>query len=168
MSRLDSVIRRLVAQRACLDEAARAIAGVPGPVLELGLGNGRTFDHLRGLLAERDIFVFERRVQAQATCIPDEHHLILGDLRDTLPALPARIGAPAALAHADLGSGDPKSDREVAAFLSEALPSIMHVAGIILSDQELTPPDWLARPLPDGVAEGRYFVYGHQSLFDRR
>ena len=60
MTRLDSAIRRLEAQRACLDRAAALVRGVPGPVLELGLGNGRTYDHLRARLPGRDIFVFER------------------------------------------------------------------------------------------------------------
>jgi hypothetical protein len=64
MSRLDSFIRRVQAQRACLDRAAELIADVPGPVLELGLGNGRTYDHLREQLPARRIFVFERLVQA--------------------------------------------------------------------------------------------------------
>ncbi|MFN7195418.1 MAG: class I SAM-dependent methyltransferase, partial [bacterium] len=35
MSRLESFIRRLEAQRLCLDWAARAIAARPGAVLEL-------------------------------------------------------------------------------------------------------------------------------------
>ncbi len=60
MSRLDSFIRRMLAQRACLNWAAEAVAGIAGPVLELGLGNGRTYDHLRELLPEREIYVFER------------------------------------------------------------------------------------------------------------
>ena len=47
MSRLHSFIHRVQAQLACLDEAARVIAGIPGVVFELGLGNGRTYDHLR-------------------------------------------------------------------------------------------------------------------------
>ncbi|HTY69417.1 MAG TPA: class I SAM-dependent methyltransferase, partial [Alphaproteobacteria bacterium] len=38
MSRLDSFIRRLQAQRACLDWAIQAIRSLPGPVLEIGLG----------------------------------------------------------------------------------------------------------------------------------
>ena len=46
MSRLDSVIRRLRAQQACLERAAALIRGLPGPVFEWGLGNGRTYDHL--------------------------------------------------------------------------------------------------------------------------
>lgn len=46
MTRLDSAIRRLQAQRSCLDWAAAAVAARPGLVFEMGLGNGRTFDHL--------------------------------------------------------------------------------------------------------------------------
>ena len=64
MSRLDSVIRRLAAQRACLEAAARLIAELPGPVLEVGLGNGRTFDHLREILPGREIFALDRRIAA--------------------------------------------------------------------------------------------------------
>ena len=51
MSRLDSFIRRLQAQRACLDRAAELVRDLPGPVVEIGLGNGRTYDHLRRRLA---------------------------------------------------------------------------------------------------------------------
>ena len=86
MSRLDSFIRRLEAQRACLNHAAALIAGVDGAVLELGLGNGRTYDHLRALFPDREIFVFDRRVAAHPDCIPDDAHMILGDVRETLPA----------------------------------------------------------------------------------
>ena len=42
MTRLDEFIVRMQAQRACIDDAAARTAGRPGPVLELGLGNGRT------------------------------------------------------------------------------------------------------------------------------
>ena len=54
MSRLDSFIRRLEAQRACLNRAAALISGIDGIVLELGLGNGRTYDHLRELFPDRE------------------------------------------------------------------------------------------------------------------
>ncbi|MFN9941622.1 MAG: class I SAM-dependent methyltransferase, partial [bacterium] len=65
MSRLESFIRRLEAQRRCLDWAAQAIAGYPGAVLELGLGNGRTYDHLRDRLGPaRAIYAFDRQLAA--------------------------------------------------------------------------------------------------------
>ena len=52
LSRLDSFIRRLEAQRACLNATPAWIEGLAGPILELGLGNGRTYDHLRRLHPE--------------------------------------------------------------------------------------------------------------------
>jgi hypothetical protein len=70
MTRLDSFIRRIRAQRACLNRAADLIKGVPGPVLELGLGNGRTYDHLRELMPERQIYAFDRQLAAHPDCIP--------------------------------------------------------------------------------------------------
>ena len=66
MSRLDSFIRRLEAQRRCLNHAASAVRAVPGTVLELGLGNGRTFDHLRHLLPGRALFVSDAEPLAPA------------------------------------------------------------------------------------------------------
>ena len=47
------MIRRLEAQRACLASAAEIVENLPGPFLELGLGNGRTYDHLRELAPDR-------------------------------------------------------------------------------------------------------------------
>jgi hypothetical protein len=42
MSRLDSFIARMQAQRDCLNFLKPAIDALPGPILEVGLGNGRT------------------------------------------------------------------------------------------------------------------------------
>lgn len=158
MSRLDSFIRRLTAQRDCLALAARLVAEVPGPVLELGLGNGRTYDHLRSLLPEREIFVFDRRVAAHPDCVPDAAHLILGDVHETLPAALARIGAPAALAHCDVGTGVQADNDALARFLGPVLARLMAPGGIVVSDQRLAVAGWTQIPLPPGIEEGRYFV----------
>ena len=61
MSRLDSAIRRLQAQRACLNRAVDLASSLDGIAVEFGLGNGRTFDHLRAILDRRELFVFDRR-----------------------------------------------------------------------------------------------------------
>ncbi len=159
VSRLESFIRRLEAQRRCLNYAARAVRKIPGPVLELGLGNGRTFDHLRGLLPEREIFVFERQIAAHPDSRPDAAHLILGDLRETLPSAIASIGAPAALVHLDIGSGDREANRELAAWLGPALPPLLARDALVVADQPLRLDALQLLPLPRGVAEGRYFLY---------
>ena len=106
MSRLDSFIRRLEAQRACLEMAAGLIADLDGEVLELGLGNGRTYDHLRKLLPHRNIYVCERTVAAHPDCVPPSRFLLLGDMRETLPAARARLAERVVLAHLDPGTGE--------------------------------------------------------------
>ena len=159
MSRLDSVIRRLEAQRACLDYAVTLVRGVPGAVFELGLGNGRTYDHLRGLCPEREIMVFDRQVAAHPDCIPDPAHLVLGDIRETLPAAADRFAGRVALAHCDVGTGDAAANAALAAILSRALPALMATGGVLVADQEMTPDGATPLALPDGVRPGRYFMY---------
>jgi hypothetical protein len=159
MSRLESFIRRLEAQRDCLALAASLIADVPGPVLELGLGNGRTFDHLRRLLPGREIFVFDRRVAAHADCVPDGRHLLVGELAETLPRARALIRTPAALAHCDLGSGDGVRDRALAAAVGPALAPLLAPGAIVVGDQAYGVAGWRPMAPPSGVAPGRYFIY---------
>ncbi len=158
-SRLDSFIRRLQAQRACLDWAAAAIADVPGAVLELGLGNGRTYDHLRTRLAEREIFAFDRQVAAHPACIPDDAHLIVGDFRDTLAPFAQRHAGKIALVHADTGSGDKTATTALARWLGSVLGPMLTRGGIVLSDQKLEVAGTARHPLPTGVPPDRYFIY---------
>ena len=159
MSRLDSVIRRLEAQRACLNLVAEAIRDLPGPVLELGLGNGRTYDHLRETLPDREIFVFERAVAADPDCVPDAAHLLLGDIHETLPAAVERFGPSVALVHSDLGTGDAEVNSRLAAFLAARLPGLLRPGGVVISDQDLSLTGAVALPLAEGVRPGRYFIY---------
>src|SRR4029079_5541966 len=94
MSRLDSFIRRLEAQRACLDYATAQIAGLSGGVLSFGLGNGRTYDHLRSRCPGRDIYVFERHVAAHPDCIPPADRLYVGGFLDPLAPAAAALPGP--------------------------------------------------------------------------
>jgi hypothetical protein len=159
LSRLDSFINRLTAQRDCLALSARLIADLPGPVLEIGLGNGRTYDHLRALLPGRGIFAFDRQLNAHPKSVPDPAHLMLGDFAATLPSALGTIGAKAALAHADFGSGDAAATAALAAWLGPALAPLMAASGVVASDQPLDVVSWTPLPLPPGVHEGRYFLY---------
>ena len=159
MSRLDSFIRRMQAQRACLDWAATAIADLPGPVLELGLGNGRTYDHLRSLLPDRQIYVFDHRVKAHPACIPPDDHLFLGDIAETLPRAAALLGRSAALVHSDLGSGDHQANLALAALTGPLLAQLVAPGGLVVANIALSVPTWSALPEPPEVKPGRYFLY---------
>lgn len=159
MSRLDSMINRLVAQRDILNHAAGLIAGVPGAVLELGLGNGRTFSHLREILPDREIFVFERRITASPNSIPDAEHVVLGEIRDTLPFCGPRVGGAAALIHADLSNGDPTDDLARRAWLSPMVAELTAPGGVVVCGHELDLPRFAALALPAGIRPGRYFLY---------
>jgi hypothetical protein len=159
MSRLDSFIRRMQAQRDCLNHVADQVRGMPGPILELGLGNGRTYDHLRGLFPNREIFVFEREVRAHPACIPPDDRLFLGDIEDTLPDAARRLGATAILAHTDLGTGDQQANEALGRFLGPALDRLMAPGGLVLANQKLDVARWTRLPEPPDVMPDRYFIY---------
>lgn len=159
MSRLDSFIRRLLAQRASIDYAALQIAGLAGPILELGLGNGRTFDHLRERFPGREIFVFDRELAANPSSRPDAAHFIAGDFRQSLPTALERLGVKAALAHCDIGSHDRAASRALGAAIAPLLASLMVRGAIVLGDQPMAQPAWQELTLPDGLEPGRYFMY---------
>lgn len=158
-SRLEQFIRRVTAQRACLNAAVARMGHLPGPILELGLGNGRTYDHLRELFPDREIFVFDREVAAHPDCIPDEDHMFVGKFVDTIPGAAARIGVPAALIHGDFGSAYPERDAKLAAWLGPALKPLVQPGTIVATDRALN-VDFLAdEVLPEGVEPGAYHMY---------
>jgi hypothetical protein len=156
MSRLDSAIRRLLAQKAALEDAARRVAGLDGPVLEFGLGNGRTYDHLRSILPGRRIVVFERAVAAHPDCVPPPEDLYLGDLFVTLPRALADLGHGAALAHLDIGSGDKAASVALVARAAPMIAGLLDHGAVVVSDQPIIGvPGLVPLPLPDGVEDGR-------------
>ena len=159
MSRLDSFIRRLEAQRACLDLAAELIEQVPGVIFELGLGNGRTYDHLRRLLPDREIYVFDRQIAAHPDCVPDADHLFVGDFRDSLPEAKTRFAGRVSLIHADIGAGNLNANAAMARGIAAHLPELLCARGLIVSDQELPLADAMPLSPPNRIDRGRYFLY---------
>lgn len=159
MSRLDSFIRRVSAQRDCLNQVAKKLDDQGGAVLEFGLGNGRTYDHLRDLFSADDIYVFERQVNAHLDCIPDDEHLILGDVMETLPVAAARIGGTAKLAHCDIGTGDKAASMALALKMSQFLDPLLQSGGYVVSDQPIEVAGWISQDLPENVKPGRYHIY---------
>jgi hypothetical protein len=159
LSRLDAFIKRVTAQRDCLNEIARRLDGHAGPILELGLGNGRTYDHLRSLFPGRDIFVFDREIAAHPACIPPADRVLLGDFRDTLGSALARIGRRAVLAHGDFGSGNPERTAELARFLGPALDPLLEAGAFVVSDQKMSVARWRPVAPPPSVEPERYFIW---------
>jgi hypothetical protein len=159
MTRLDSAIRRLTAQRDLLNWASERI-NPTGLVLEFGLGNGRTYDHLRARLPGREIYVFERSPAAHPDCIPPDDHLMVGDIFETLPAFIDRFGrGSAALIHVDIGTGDEEANRKLALRLSPMLEELLQPGGLILADRAFDLSCCTDIVSETDVPEGRYFVY---------
>ena len=156
-SRLDSAISRLMTLRICLDWATAETAKRSGPVMEFGLGNGRSYDHLRKRLPGRDIHVFDRYVAAHPNCIPPADRLWLGDFRATAPAAVQRFAGQVALIHGDVGSGEEAASRALSAELARYWAALLQGDGLLVSDQPIIGEDFALLPLPGGEA-GRYFL----------
>ena len=156
MSRLDSMLRRLTAQRDGLNWAAAQINGIEGDVLDMGLGNGRTYDHLREILPERRIWVMDRVLQCHPDSTPPEQDFLQGEAEPMLRKL-ADGGPRIALAHYDFGRGIKHEDVAEAARLSPMIAQVMHPGGLLISGQPLV--GFLQIQGPDTIAPDRYLFY---------
>jgi hypothetical protein len=159
VSRLDSFIRRLEAQRACLDLAAHLVRELDGDVLELGLGNGRTYDHLRQLFPDRKIYVCERRLAPHPDCIPPAEFLLLGDMRDTLKVARELLGRRVALAHLDPATGDGAASRALAAEVAPLIVPLLRPGGVLVSEPAIAWHGLSPMALLEGLIPGRYNLY---------
>ena len=155
MSRLDSFIRRMSAQRDILDALPSRLDGLPGLVIEFGLGSARTYDHLRELLPDRRIVVFESVVVEGVKPRPAPEDFVVGHARDTAAAWPDGC---AALVHADIESGDAGDDAGLQLWLPALVARLLAPGGFAVSSCALPDPGLRPEPLPPGVAEGRYHV----------
>lgn len=158
-TRLDVFIDRMMSQRACLDHAIAATADMPGPVLELGLGNGRTYHHMRARIDGRGIYVFERAIASHPDSTPEEAFQILGDVMETLPAALARFGPTASLIHADLGGHNLAKNDAFARTVSPLVEPLLAPGGLMVSSDRMYFDGLEEQPLPEGAVPGRCFIY---------
>lgn len=156
MSRLDSMLRRLAAQRDGLNWAAAQIAEIEGDVLDMGLGNGRTYDHLREVLPNRRIWVMDRVLQCHPSCVPPAQDFLEGEAEPMLERL-SNEGARIALAHYDFGMGIKSDDVAEAARLSPMITAVMKRGGLLISGQPLVGFEQIAGP--ETIARDRYLFY---------
>jgi hypothetical protein len=155
MSRLDSFIRRLTAQRDILNATAPLVPAT-GDILEIGLGNGRTYSHLRELFPHRRILAFDRALGAHASSTPPAADLVLGEIAQTARAF---AGHGAALVHADIGTGYDNRDAVTLTWLPALVSDLLAVGGIAISGLPLDHPSLSPLPLPQGIGSDRYFLY---------
>ena len=162
MSKLESFIRRMTAQRDYLNHAAELIKDIPGVVFELGLGNGRTYDHLCQILPNRDIYVFDRRVASFPSCTPPPDHMFVGEILHTLKKAEKSFVQKVALVHIDLGTSDPskKNYMDLIDSISDSLESVLLPGAVVVSNIRFNGECFHAIPETSGVKEGRYFLYG--------
>lgn len=158
-TRLDLFIFRTTAQRACIDEVARARSGRPGLVLEIGLGNGRTYDHLRSRFPGQEIHVFDREVAAHPDCIPPSHLLHLGDFRQTIPTFLPQAQGRTGFIHADVGSADRTASTRLANELAPVWLLMLDPDGFLACDQAIDNPGLVEQSIPGGDYGGCYHLY---------
>ena len=156
MSRLESMRRRLTAQIDGINWAADQILGINGDILEMGLGNGRSYDHLRQQIGGRRIWVIDRVLNPHPSCVPPDHDFLQGEAEDMLKKL-AQDGAKIALGHYDFGFGDKAKDVAEAARLSAMIKDVMVPGGALVSGQPLAGFEQVRGP--QTVAPDRYYFY---------
>lgn len=165
-TRLERFIARVVGQRTCIDTAALATRQVPGAVWEVGLGNGRTYDHLRDRFAGRDVIVFDRQVLAHPDCVPPDAMLRLGDFHSTIPAELAHVAGRVAVIHADIGNGSVQESRALGCWLAPLAAQALACGGYLVGDQPMEHPALVPIALADiGAADlpaDTYFIYRRQ------
>ena len=161
MSRLDSMIRRLSAQRDILNHVADDL-GLPatGDILEIGLGNGRTYSHLRERFPDRRAIAFDRADRSHKSSSPDPADFVEGEIEDTAQAF---VGLEAALVHADIGTGYADQDAVTLRWLPGLVARLLAPGGIAVSGLPLEDARLLDLPLPAGIAPDRYFLYRRDS-----
>lgn len=134
-SRLQLQIERFTVQEIALNRAFVYISDFPGSVVELGLGSGRTFDHLRINLPDRKIITFDFEIATHPGCEPLADQFIGGDISKSLPIFANDNPATVALLHLDIGTKNLAEDKLLYESLQPAIRKIMMPNGIIVSDR---------------------------------
>lgn len=157
-TRLDTHISRILAQRDMLNLiAAQGLLPATGEILELGLGNGRTYSHILARFPGRRVVVFDRAVASHGTSTPPAEDLILGEISQTAVAY---AKGDAAMVHADIATGYPEKDAHIMGWLPQLAVDLLAPGGIVLAGLELIHPNLAPMDdLPAGIGNDRYYGY---------
>lgn len=158
--RLTRMIDRLSAQRAHLDYAVRSTQDIPGCVLDVGLGKGRTYDRLRTIAPMRDVHAFDMTIHCPPDVVPPPQFIWLGDFRHTLHRFAGERGlCCAAVVHADIGSDDRAADQVLASAIAPLLHALTAPGAIVLSDRELSMEGCMREHPELSSSPWPYYVY---------
>jgi hypothetical protein len=153
VSALDLLIRRLMSQRASLERATSLVTQLPGPALLIGWGDGTVYDHLHEIMRRRDLFVFDRSIDAAPDAPPLPEHRILGDPAETLPQAWERWRREAASACLNLSAA------RQAAELAPLLAPLLRPGAVVMAETTLDIPGWEEIAPPPGVRDAREHLY---------
>jgi hypothetical protein len=153
-SRLDGFIDRMKAQRDCLDAAGAALSLMPGDAVELGVGAGRTLDHILGRCPGASVHLFDWKIgRVTAPVVPH-----VGDIRETLPAHAAANRGRAKLVHSDVVGG-PEADPRLMLDLADQIVRLLASGGFLVSNTETLHGELRPLALPKGIRKRKYFMY---------
>jgi hypothetical protein len=163
MSHLDDLIRRFCAQRDMLNAALGLLHTArfdPSLIaVELGLGSGRSYDHLREALGGRTLYAFDFEVATHPGFEPPGACLVLGDILERFPDFARSRESTACLVHVDIGTRDRVTDEHRYAALIPSIARIAVPGAIVVSDRPL--PSAALEPASPQAAPGEwpYFLY---------
>ena len=159
MSRLEDLTHRFLTQQAALNRAIELIGDLDGIVVELGLGKGRSFDHLRERLPGRDIYVFDYELSCESELAPPPAFCVFGDIAETLPDFCRRFAGQAALIHSDIGTRHREADMPLVNFVADHLTVLIRKDGVIASDRPMVGKAWVALPWVREMTHFPYYMY---------
>jgi hypothetical protein len=155
LSALDSLIRRLMSQRASLERAASLVTSLPGPALQIGWQDGFAYDHLHEILRRRALFVFDRTISAPNDAPPAAEQRIVGDPYDTLPQAWERWHREAAFVYLNV-----PAPARLAAELAPLVAPLLRPGAIVVAEAELELPGWDKVPTSETAArDAREILY---------
>ena len=160
MSRLEEFTNRFLSQAAAINHAATMLTDVPGIIVELGLGKGRTFDHLRERFPDREIYVFDRELSCEKEYAPPPEYWVFGEIRETLPAFCDKFKGKVAFAHSDIGTRDRQKDMPLTNFVVSQLRVLLtQDRAMLASDRPMESDQWRELPLLPEFNAWRYHLY---------
>lgn len=174
MSRLEDLIHRFTSQRNVLDYVIRRmredgfnrhlVGGIGSEdaaiAVELGLGSGRTYDHLREKLPKGiDVFAFDRAIETHPGLEPAPELAVLGEIAETLPAFAEKYRNRAVLVHLDIGSNKRSGDNEVHQALAPHIAKLLRPGGYLVSDRPVDLPELRAKDVSGILCNWSYYLY---------